>query len=298
MLFQLKKFLKTERIFADVIFFYLYKKILHSYWFNLSDSKSKILFIVGCQRSGTSLMNRIFTRDLNISVYRESSKLSSKDPNSKKLRLNSYEEIDREFKKNRAKYIVLKPVVETQNTFELLNYFPNSKALWMYRNYQDFVQSNMKRFIPDSGKNALRAILEKERTNWRSEKVSDYVHSTILKYYKPEISRYDAAALFWFARNQLFYDLALDTHPNVFMCRYEDLVRYPQKMVREIYMFMDAKYPQKNKFLEEINARSVGKGDKIQLSSDVKELCEELLTKMNDTYFLKHPQFKIFKTIE
>lgn len=296
MLSLLKKVLKTERIYADVIFFYFYKKIYHSYWFNLfNDQESTILFIVGCQRSGTSLMNRIFTRDINISVYRESSKLSSKDSNPKKLRLNSYVEISREFEKNRAKHIVVKPLVETQNTLELLDYFPNSKALWMYRNYKDFIQSNMKRFVVDAGKNALKAIVEKDPNNWRSQKVSDYVYSIVTKYYKPEISYYDAIALFWFARNQLFYDLALDTHPSVFMCRYEDLVRYPQQMVREIYRFMGAEYPAINSFLEEINTQSIGKGNTVKLSPDVQELCEKLLTKMNNTYFNKHPQFKTIK---
>ncbi|MEM8829725.1 MAG: hypothetical protein AAGE96_10250 [Cyanobacteria bacterium P01_G01_bin.19] len=237
-------------------------------------------------------MNRVFTRDLDISVYRERSKLSSKDPDPKKLRLNSYPEISKEFKRNRAKHIVVKPLVETQNTLDMLEYFPHSKALWMYRHYKDFIQSNMKRFVVDAGSKALKAIAVRDPDNWRSQKVSDYVHSIVIEYYKPEINEYDATALFWFARNHLFYDLDLDTHSDVFMCRYEDLVRYPQKMVREIYSFMEAEYPAKNDFLKEINTQSVGKGSAVELSPEIEALCEKLLTKMNHTYLIKHPQFK------
>ena len=55
-------------------------------------------------------MNRIFTREPNTSVYRESSQLSSKDP--KKLRLNPFEEVKSALATNYAPLIVIKPVVE------------------------------------------------------------------------------------------------------------------------------------------------------------------------------------------
>jgi hypothetical protein len=291
MLYVLKKILKTEHVAVDVWLVYIFKKIYHSRLLNLlKNEESKLLFIVGCQRSGTSLMNRIFTRDLNTSVYRESSRLSSSDPH--KLRLNSYEEISREFKKNKAKYIILKPLVETQNILQLLEFFSGSKALWMYRNYKDFVQSTVNRFHIDVGINALKAIIEREPSNWRSEKVSDRVYSIISKHYSDEISPYDASALFWFARNQLFFDLDLENNPRVFMCRYEDLAAHPVEMVNEIYNFMDIEYIISKKIVQDINTRAIGKGITVELSPNIEELCQSLLTQMNNTYFAKHPTLK------
>ena len=288
MLFILKKILKTERIAIDVMFIYLYKKINHSYLFNLFQKKeSKILFIIGCQRSGTSLMNRIFTREPNTSVYRESSQLSSKDStNLRKLRLNSFEEIKSTLAKNYAPLIVIKPVVESQNALQLLENFPESKILWMYRNYKDAIRSYSKRFSGNRAIIDLKPIVEKDRKNWRAEKASDYVHSIIIKYFSEDMSQYDAIALFWFARNQLFYELNLDQNSKVFICKYEDLVAQPIEMMKTIYQFLNIDF-QKVRGIDEVHSKSVGKGDVIELSPSIDKLCHDLQEKLDHTYSLR-----------
>jgi hypothetical protein len=79
-----------------------------------------ILFIVGCQRSGTSMIMNVLNRDLNAKCFGEFSPLTSNDPIGK-IRLNSLESIKRDFSRIRAPFIVVKPLVESQNTPELLN---------------------------------------------------------------------------------------------------------------------------------------------------------------------------------
>ncbi|MEM8828628.1 MAG: sulfotransferase [Cyanobacteria bacterium P01_G01_bin.19] len=285
MLFLLKKILKTERIAIDVMFIYLYKKINHSYLFNLFQKKeSKILFIIGCQRSGTSLMNRIFTREPNTSVYRESSQLSSRDPG--KLRLNPFEEVKSALAKNYAPLIVIKPIVESQNALQLLENFPESKILWMYRNYKDAIKSYSKRFSGNRAIIDLKPIVELDRQSWRAEKASDYVHSMIIKYYSEDMSQYDAIALFWFARNQLFYELNLDQNSKVLMCKYEDLVAHPTAMMKTIYQFLDINF-QEIRGINEVHSQSVGRGDAIELSPSIDKLCYDLQEKLDRTYSLR-----------
>ena len=285
MLFLPKKILKTEHIAIDVMFFYIYKKVYHSYLLNLfKTEESKILFIVGCQRSGTSLMNRIFTRNLKVSVYRESSRLSSRD--AEKLRLNPLNEVKCAIAKNKAPLIILKPLVESQNILKLLTNFPNSKALWMYRNYKDVAKSNPKRFGANRGILDLKAILEKDRDSWRAEKASDYVHSVVTKYFSEDMSIYDATALFWFARNQLFYELSLEQNSEVFLCRYEELVADPIEMMKNIYQFLSINFKEIKK-IAEVHSKAVGKGDEIELSSAIDRLCHELQEKLDRTYLLQ-----------
>lgn len=285
MLFLLKKILKTERIAIDVIFIYLYKKINHSYLFNLFKKKeSKILFIIGCQRSGTSLMNRIFTREPNTSVYREASQLSSKDP--KKLRLNSFEEVKSALAKNYAPLIVIKPVVESQNALQLLENFPESKILWMYRNYKDVIKSYSKRFSGNRAIIDLKPIIEKDRKNWRAEKASDYVRSIIIRYFSEDMSQYDAIALLWFTRNQLFYELNLDQNSKVFMCKYEDLVAHPIEMMKTIYQFLNINF-QEIRGIDEVHSQSVGNGNALELSPSIEKLCNDLQEKLDHTYSLR-----------
>jgi hypothetical protein len=103
------------------------KGVYHLFKYDYSQPKMA-LFIVGCQRSGTTLMNWIFEGDLNAKVYPEVSKLSSEDPR-KQLRLNPLPKVKAVLDKDRAPLIILKPLVESQNTLQLLDYFEDSKAL-------------------------------------------------------------------------------------------------------------------------------------------------------------------------
>src|SRR5512138_3577372 len=67
-----------------------------------------ILFIVGCQRSGTSMLLNVFDRDLNAKCFGEFSKLSSNDTHGE-IRLNSLDLVKKEFSRVKAPLIVAKP---------------------------------------------------------------------------------------------------------------------------------------------------------------------------------------------
>jgi Sulfotransferase domain len=281
MLKWIKSKLRTEHIVPDVMLIYLVKLIYHRV--TPRQKKQTLLFIVGCQRSGTSLMNRIFSRDLRVSVYREASKLSSTDQ-PKKLRLNPLDEVQQEFERNKAPIIVLKPLVESQNILQLLDYFPQSKALWMYRHYKDTAISLISRFGLHASLRDIKFIVENNRSRWHVEGVSDYVRSVVMQHFSEDMSPYDAAALFWFARNQLFYELNLDHNPRVLMGRYEDLATNPGAAIGKIYQFLGSSYPEKNNLIQEVKATSVGRGHKIELSPAVEQLCAELLERLEQTY--------------
>jgi hypothetical protein len=281
MLKWLKSRLKTERIVPNVIIIYLFKFLYHR--IIPRQPHQKLLFIVGCQRSGTSLMNRIFSRDLNVSVYRESSKLSSNDQ-PKKLRLNPLNQVQQEIERNKAPIVVLKPLVESQNILQLLDYFPESKALWMYRHYKDTAMSLVSRFGQDTSLRDVKFIVENDRSSWYAEGASDYVRSAVTQHYFEKMNPYDAAALFWFARNQLFYELHLDQNPRVWMVRYEDLSLDPGATIEQIYQFLEATYPARNKLVQEVEATSVGRGQNIKLSPAVEQLCTELLEQLEQSH--------------
>ena len=157
-----------------------------------SSHKKTVLFIVGCQRSGTSLTIQIFDRDLNTKVYEELSKLSSNDLRNK-IRLNPLESVKKVVDKNKVPLIVSKPLVETQNSLKLLNYFQGSKALWMYRHYKDVASSNLTLFGIENGINNLRPIVENDSQNWRSENVPENVRKVVFDHFSEDMNPYDAA---------------------------------------------------------------------------------------------------------
>ena len=252
-----------------------------------SDTKDKkILFIVGCQRSGTSLILRIFENDLNTKTFSEFSILSSEDQ--EKIRLNPLHSVKKDLQKIRVPFIILKPLVESQNTLKLLEYFNKSKALWMYRNYKDVALSNLNYFTINNGIEDLRPIIKNDSNHWISEKASPQVREIILDHFSENMNPYDAAVLFWYARNSLYFELGLEQNPNVLLCKYEDLITQPVKIVKTIYSNLNQNYPGDN-IHQEIHSKSLKKGQDISLSPEIDKLAKELLNKLNKTYQTSKP---------
>ena len=245
---------------------------------NHDRSAQNRLIVVGCQRSGTSMMYKTFERDPNAAVYDEVSVISNKDK-LEGLRLNSMEFVLNEFNRSPASLVIAKPLVESQRTSSLLDDIPRSKAIWMFRNYTDVASSNLKRFGNDNGLSDILPIWENDQTNWRCEGLSDKVRELICSFRNSNLRQSDAAALFWYARNSLYFQQNLEADPRVYICQYEYLVQQPKEVIRDMYNFIGVPYPT-DKVLQGISARSIGKGADIDLSPKIRELCDQMLNKL------------------
>jgi len=253
------------------------KHIYQMLAFRQSDKKN-IIFIVSCQRSGTTMIARIFERDYRTKVYTELSEVFSD-----KLRLKPFNVVKEIINKNKAPLIVLKPLLDTQKSLEMLEYFDNSKILWIFRHYKDVALSNIKRFGIQNGIKDLIPIVKNDIQDWRAENVSEYTRKIILKYFSNDMNPYDAAALFWFVRNRLFFELQLDTNPSVMMCKYEDLVTNPVSVMSDIYRFIGMDFPGK-RIITEVHCKSKGKGKWLELSLEIESVCEKLWNRLNKAY--------------
>jgi len=90
----------------------------------------------------------------------------------------------------------------------------------------------------------------------------------------------DAAALFWFARNQLYYDLELAAHPDVMLCRYEHLAMEPAALMRRVYEFTGVTCPDLS-HTRQVHSSSVSKGKSLELLPEVRALCEQLQARLD-----------------
>lgn len=245
-----------------------------------SIDRPKILFIVGCMRSGTTLMTRLFDADLGCRVFGEFSELSSADK-VHGIRLNPLPDVAGVLQRVRAPLVVAKPLVETQNVRTLLNYFAGSKALFMYRRYVEVALSDLAKFGQGNGVDNIRPIAEGCAHNWRSEGASPAVRALIRKLYSPQMRPHDAAALFWYARNQLFFDLDLQSSSTVMLCQYERLVRQPLEVMREIYDLLEVPCPDLSRTTAQVHASSIRKSAALDLSPEVRAVCDELQQRLD-----------------
>lgn len=256
-----------------------YKDLYQRIGLGRHDGQKQIVMIQGCQRSGTSMTYWIFERDFRIKIYREASELSAQDA-IERIRLNPLPHVKAMLEKDRVPIVVMKPLVESQRANELLTFFPQSKIIWLYRHFQDVASSNLKAFGRGQGIEDLRPIVLQEPHNWRSENVSEETRETIRRFFSEEMNPYDAAALFWYARNRLFFEQGLDHNPRVMMCRYEELVRRPSDVMQRLYAFLGISYPG-DKIVKDVHPQSIGKGRRSRLSAEVEALCEGLLEQLD-----------------
>ena len=240
---------------------------------SIQTSDKKIILVAGCQRSGTSMTYKIFDRDPKSQVFDEKSVLSNGDK-VENLRLNDLRSVINRFNKSPANFIVAKPLVESQRLRYLLDYFPKSSALWMFRHYSDVVSSNLVRFGRSNGHDDIKPILDNDESNWRCEYLSSDVKDLVSRLSKG-CTEADAAALFWYSRNSLLFQQNLESDSRVYVCQYEDLVSDPERVISGIYNFFDLEISYNN-LQKGISSRSVGKGSEIEISSEIKSVCDEM----------------------
>lgn len=254
------------------------RKRIHQFLKFRPGGEKTILFIVGCQRSGTSMIHHQFRLDFDTVTFDEISPLSSRDT-AEGLRLNPLPEVAALFASVRAPFVLAKPLVESQNLTALLDAFPDSRALWMFRHYRDVVRSNLRYFGRENGLKDLLPIVEGDETNWRAENLGAEDRDTIRRLYSPDMDPYDAAALFWYARNSLFFSRGYPADSRIRTCRYEDLVTNPAKVMAGIYGFVGRPYPG-DRVVAGVFPDSKGKGRDVDLSPPVREVCEDLMRRL------------------
>ncbi|MGH8238601.1 MAG: hypothetical protein ACREXP_16485, partial [Steroidobacteraceae bacterium] len=246
--------------------------------------RPKVLMIVGCQRSGTLLMSRLFDADRDCRVFGEFSALSSVGKDG--IRLNPLPDVAAVLSRVPAPLVVMKPLVETQRLRTLLNYFPNAKALFMYRRYADVASSDLSKFGPRNAIDNIRPIAAGDTHNWRSAGATPAVRAHIARFFSESMNPDDAAALFWFARNQLYYDLELAAHRDVLLCRCEHLATEPSAILRWIYDFAGVTCPDLS-HARQVHSSSVSKGKSLELLPEVRALCEQLQARLDAQYELQ-----------
>jgi hypothetical protein len=224
------------------------------------------------------MLSDLFSLDPDSDVFPERSRLGSED-DPDRLRLAPLSVVATRLQRNAAPLVVAKPLVESQRAAEILATDPRWRAVWLYRDVRDVVLSNSQMFGGDNGFDDLTPILDGV-SDWRSDGLPADMVMTIRTLHASGLERHDAAALFWLTRNHHFFAQGFDRAPEVWLCRYEDLVADPLAEMARIYDLMGRPAPaalaRNNVFRS-----SVGRGGQLTLSPTVRALCEEMTARLD-----------------
>jgi hypothetical protein len=240
--------------------------------------------VVGCQSSGSTLISSLFDADADCRVFGEYSVLSSVGKDG--IRLNPLPDVAAVLSRVPAPLVVIRPLVETQRARTLLNYFPKARALFIYRRYEDVASADLRRFGPRNAIDNIRPIATGNMHDWRSAGIAAAVRGRIAALFSESMSPYDAAALFWYARNQLYYDLELATHRETMLCRYEALLADPVAVMRRVYEFSGVACPDLS-HSRKMCAAAVTRSESLELLPEVRALCDQLQARLDAQYELQ-----------
>ncbi len=261
------------------------KKLFFSYLPFQNHYPQNILFILGCQRSGTTLISRVFDNILFAKVFGEYNRFANPPKGKRALRLRTVSELSKDLAIFNQPLKVMKPIVDSQIACRLLNEVENSSVLWVYRDFKEVALSNIKKFGENHGGYAhVEAIIKSDANNWRGENISEHTQKVIEQHAEKGLNALEASCLFWYARNRLFFEQKLEASDRVTLWKYDEFVASPKLLLDQLLQKLG--YPiSKTRVTREVSNQSIGNAKSIEISSDIADLCSALQVELDNVFF-------------
>ena len=231
--------------------------------------ESRLVFIVGAQRSGTRLPLELLDASADVATFSE-----GVDPYFDRVLLRPLDVVEACVRRSPARVIALKPICETHRTIELLDRFPGSKAIWIFRHFEDTVNSATVKWT--SGRAAVRRLARREYqpTDWRAGGLTEETLRLVGRLYDERMSEHEANAVLWYLRNDLFFALGADQRADVLLVRYEDLMREPRVHAARLLEFAGVPVPVTASAAVRVADRP--RKPFPEISPEIRRLCEDV----------------------
>lgn len=237
-------------------------------------------YVLGVQRSGTTMILQCLDQSLEIDVLGEGSRAMALDGN----HLKADSELKELIHSTRHRFIVFKPLLDSHRGPELLDQAPNGKILWVFRRAEDRANSAVAMF----GENNLKLLSSfksgQQLDVWQAQGLTDENMELIRSFDYTTMSPHMAAAIFWYVRNSLFFSTGLDAMNNVLPVAYEDLACRPAEIMPGICKFIGCDYDEK--MIKEIHNRSIGLSPS-RLDERIDSLCSLLYDRLHSIWTCK-----------
>jgi hypothetical protein len=237
------------------------------------------VFVVGVQRSGTNMLVRGLERSPEFEVRNENDREAFD-----RFHLRPDPVIRALVERSGQGYVLFKPLIDSHRVADLLDGLATpspGRAVWAYRDVDGRVRSSIAKF-GDSNLQALRRIAAGDTSIWQAGGLSPARLDLIASFDLASMSAESGAALFWWLRNQLYFDLGLDRRSDVELAWYEATVGEPERAVARICAFLD--FPYRSELAAHIDRRAAEPRPGLDLDPRVRELCDELHARLSDAY--------------
>lgn len=237
------------------------------------------VFVVGVQRSGTNMLVRGLERSPEFEVRNENDREAFD-----RFHLRPDPVLRALVERSGQRYVLFKPLIDSHRVPELLDTLGTpspGRAIWAYRDVDGRVRSSIAKF-GDSNLQALRRIAAGDTSIWQAGGLTAQRLELIGTFDLASMSAESGAALFWWLRNELYFDLGLDRRPDVELAWYEATVADPERAVARICAFLD--FPYRSELAAHIDRRAATARPPLEVDPRVRELCDALQGRLSDAY--------------
>lgn len=230
------------------------------------------VILSGVQRSGTNMFMDVFDKSYETVVYNETHAAA----------FNNYEMRDYEIIKSlrdnsSAPHFVIKALCELHDLGKLLDILSPAKSIWMFRDYNDVVNSMLVSFRHQAMQ-INRFVAGSDE--WLARGMSDSTAEILSQYSGEKLDDASAAALQWYMRNVLLFEQGLHTDSRVKVISYDHLVVEPQIKFVEIFEFLGLEYTER--LSASVNARSIRRREPPVIDPGVRAVCDGLYQRLLD----------------
>ncbi|MCI0549849.1 MAG: sulfotransferase [Anaerolineae bacterium] len=227
------------------------------------------VFLVGCGRSGTSMVLRSLGKSYKVEIYNETHSSAFE-----RFRLKDFGIIEQLNNVGYAKIKLYKPILDTHMAVEYLSGFPSAKIIFMYRHYSDVISSSIRYFGVDNWPSRVVRWIDNDFEEFASAPPPNETKHRIRSLWANRLSAESSIALYWLFYNRLYIDLGLNQNPNVILINYENIVTRSDVEFHNLCRFLGVEYSQnmsKGMFATSIKHNSVR-----NLDETIKIECENL----------------------
>jgi hypothetical protein len=237
------------------------------------------VLVLGLQRSGTNMVVRGLERAPEFEVYNENHPAAFD-----RFRLRPVDEVRRLVERSRHPYVLLKPLCDSHRAVELLDVLRTGsapRALWVYRSAEGRARSAVAKF-GDQNLQVLRELAAgRGRDRWQAQGLSRDSLALIEHLDWSTVDAVSAAALFWYVRNRLYFELGLDRRNEVLLVSYDAMVADPPAEMRRMCGFLD--FPYRPRLIAGIGARSPVAAPAVAIHPGIAARCAELADRLEAT---------------
>ena len=237
------------------------------------------ILLVGLQRSGTNMVARALEANPEFEVRNENDGAAFD-----RFRLRPIPQVHELIGRSRQRFLVLKPLIDSHRVDELLDGLGGTspgRALWTYRRVDGRVRSALSKF-GDQNLLVVRAIAEGRGADlWQAQRLSADSRKLIEALDPAGLSMETAAAVIWYIRNVLYFELGLESRDDCLLVSYDRMLDDAEGEVRRICGFLDTEL--QPAMIEGIARRGAGAPEELALDPAVRKMCSDLERRLEAT---------------